>query len=100
MTLGKSGQHGREIAALAILVLDEAGVKGAGQFTHRGVGIGRFGGIAGSFVVAELARRHVPLPQVFVVVGIPGLIAAAALFIKDRFGPPQKAVPVQFAGAH
>lgn len=64
------------------------------------LGIGRFGGIAGSFVVAELARRHVPLPQVFVVVGIPGLIAAAALFIKDRFGCPQEAVPVQFAGAH
>lgn len=64
------------------------------------LGIGRFGGIAGSFVVAELARRHVPLPQVFVVVGIPGLIAAAALFIKDRFGRPQEAVPVQFAGAH
>ena len=64
------------------------------------LGIGRFGGIAGSLLVAELARRHVPLPQVFVVVGIPGLIAAAALFIKDLFGRPQEAVPVQFAGAH
>ena len=64
------------------------------------LGIGRFGGIAGSLLVAELARRHVPLPQVFVVVGIPGLIAAAALFIKDRFGRPQEAVAVQLAGAH
>ena len=64
------------------------------------LGIGRFGGIAGSFLVAELARRHLPLPEVFVVVGIPGLIAAAALFIKDRYGRKADTGVVEFAGAH
>ena len=65
------------------------------------LGIGRFGGIAGSFLVAELARRHLPLPEVFILVGVPGLIAAAALLIKDRFSPdPGKPVSMQASGAH
>ncbi|QXZ11059.1 MFS transporter [Comamonas sp. Y33R10-2] len=49
------------------------------------LGIGRFGGIAGSFLVAELARRHVELPMVFIVVAIPGVIAALALLVKNRY---------------
>lgn len=53
------------------------------------LGIGRFGGIAGSFLVAELARRHLPLPEVFMLVGIPGLVAAAALLVKDRCSPEE-----------
>ncbi|EHC5872703.1 MFS transporter [Salmonella enterica subsp. enterica serovar Eastbourne] len=48
------------------------------------LGIGRFGGIAGSFLIAELSNRHLALPSVFLVVGIPGLIAALALLVKHR----------------
>lgn len=65
------------------------------------LGIGRFGGIAGSFFVAELARRHLPLPEVFILVGIPGLVAAAALLIKNRFSPQADApVSLKPTGAH
>ena len=65
------------------------------------LGIGRFGGIAGSFFVAELARRHLPLPEVFILVGIPGLVAAAALLIKNRFSPqPDAPVSLKPTGAH
>ena len=65
------------------------------------LGIGRFGGIAGSFLVAELARRHLPLPEVFMLVGVPGLIAAAALLIKDRYSPDAgKPVFLEPTGAH
>ena len=46
------------------------------------LGLGRFGGIAGSFLVAELSRRQLTFIQIFTVVAIPGLIAAAALVIK------------------
>ncbi|WHZ11116.1 MAG: 4-hydroxybenzoate transporter [Burkholderiaceae bacterium] len=66
------------------------------------LGIGRFGGIAGSFLVAELAQRHLALPEVFVVVGIPGLIAALALFVKDRFVPNAEPArrSIRAVGAH
>ena len=42
------------------------------------LGLGRFGGIAGSFLVAELTRRQLPFAGIFTIVAIPGLIAAAA----------------------
>ena len=65
------------------------------------LGIGRFGGIAGSFLVAELSRRHLELPQVFMIVGIPGLIAAAALVVKNRVaGPSGGVVPRSAVTAH
>ena len=51
------------------------------------LGIGRFGGIAGSFLVAELTVRHMSFSQIFTVVAIPGLIAAAALIIKQIASP-------------
>lgn len=58
------------------------------------LGIGRFGGIAGSFLVAELSRRHLELPQVFLIIGIPGVIAALALLIKNyATGPTRKLNP-------
>jgi AAHS family 4-hydroxybenzoate transporter-like MFS transporter len=47
------------------------------------LGIGRFGGIAGSFLVAELTRRHLGLGQIFAVVAAAGLVSAAALLIKQ-----------------
>ncbi len=46
------------------------------------MGVGRFGGIAGSFLVAELARRQLAFEDVFAVLAVPALVAAAALAIK------------------
>lgn len=46
------------------------------------MGVGRFGGIAGSFLVAELARRQLSFEDVFLVLAVPGLVAAAALAAK------------------
>jgi len=51
------------------------------------LGIGRFGGIAGSFLVAELTVRNLGFSQIFTVVAIPGLIATAALIIKQMASP-------------
>ena len=51
------------------------------------LGIGRFGGIAGSFLVAELTVRQMSFSQIFTVVAIPGLIATAALVIKQLASP-------------
>ncbi|NMG30378.1 MFS transporter [Aromatoleum evansii] len=51
------------------------------------LGIGRFGGIAGSFLVAELARRKLGFSEVFMVVAIPGLLATTALILKQFFHP-------------
>ena len=65
------------------------------------LGIGRFGGIAGSFLVAELSARHLALPQVFMVVAVPGVIAALALLVKNRFagGAPRKGLS-NLGGGH
>jgi len=51
------------------------------------LGFGRFGGIAGSFLVAELSRRQFGFAGIFAVVAIPGLIAAAALLAKQWVHP-------------
>ena len=51
------------------------------------LGIGRFGGIAGSFLVAELSARHMAFSEIFAVVAIPGVIAMAALIIKQYSSP-------------
>ena len=55
------------------------------------LGIGRFGGIAGSFLVAELARRQLGFSTIFAIIGIPGLIAAVALFVKQYDHPENAA---------
>ncbi|BCF92238.1 MFS transporter [Paraburkholderia sp. PGU16] len=47
------------------------------------LGVGRFGGIAGSFLVAELSRQQVSLPGIFTVVAVAGAVACAALLIKQ-----------------
>ena len=52
------------------------------------LGIGRFGGIAGSLLVAELSRHNLSFSQIFAVVAIPGIIAMAALVVK-------RLIPVQ-----
>jgi len=54
------------------------------------LGIGRFGGIAGSYLVAELSRRQLTFAEIFMVVAIPGVIAAIALVIKQLAHPEQR----------
>jgi AAHS family 4-hydroxybenzoate transporter-like MFS transporter len=51
------------------------------------LGFGRFGGIAGSFLVAALTARHFGFAEIFAVVAVPGLIAAVALLVKQRTHP-------------
>ena len=46
-------------------------------------GFGRFGGIAGSFLVAELSRRQFTFSEIFSVVALPGIVAALALLVKQ-----------------
>ncbi len=57
------------------------------------LGLGRFGGIAGSFLVAELTRRHLGFSGIFAVVAIPGLISAVALMCKQLAHPEDKSAP-------
>lgn len=55
------------------------------------LGIGRFGGIVGSFLVAELTRRQLSFSQIFLVVASAGVFATVALLIKHfatRTRPP------------
>jgi len=54
------------------------------------LGFGRFGGIAGSFLVAELSRRQFTFAGIFTVVAVPGVIAALALVVK-RWAHPEPA---------
>ncbi len=51
------------------------------------MGIGRFGGIAGSFLVAELSARHVDFAGIFTVLAVPALLAAGALLVKLATDP-------------
>ena len=67
------------------------------------LGIGRFGGIAGSFLVAELARRQLGFEAIFTIVAVPGLIAAAAVLVKQFAHPEtpaEHAVLVREAHGH
>lgn len=52
------------------------------------LGIGRFGGIAGSFLVAELSRRSLSLSHIYAVVPVPGVIAMVALLV-NQFAHPE-----------
>jgi AAHS family 4-hydroxybenzoate transporter-like MFS transporter len=51
------------------------------------LGFGRFGGIAGSFLVAELSRRQFAFGDIFAIVALPGLVAALALMVKQWTHP-------------
>ena len=57
------------------------------------LGIGRFGGIAGSYLVAELAARHLGFSQIFTVLAVPGVVATVALLIKAFTEPDDAAAP-------
>lgn len=56
------------------------------------LGLGRFGGIAGSFLIAELSRRQLGFSAIFTVVAIPGLVAAAALAVKQLAQPERSSL--------
>ena len=59
--------------------------------------IGRFGGITGSFLLAELSARQWGSTAIFAVLAIPGLIGMVALLVKQHVGAlPQ--VPRAHAG--
>jgi MFS transporter, AAHS family, 4-hydroxybenzoate transporter len=47
------------------------------------LGFGRFGGIAGSFLVAELTGLEMSFAQIFTVVAIASLASAAAILVKE-----------------
>ncbi len=51
------------------------------------LGVGRFGGIAGSFLVAELARRHFGFADIFATIAAAGAIACVGLLVK-QFAEP------------
>jgi AAHS family 4-hydroxybenzoate transporter-like MFS transporter len=51
------------------------------------MGVGRFGGVAGSFLVAELARRQVGFEGIFAVIAVAGVLATLALLVK-HWGDP------------
>jgi AAHS family 4-hydroxybenzoate transporter-like MFS transporter len=51
------------------------------------LGVGRFGGIAGSFLIAELTRRHLDFASIFTIVAVAGVIAALALAVKQIAHP-------------
>ena len=59
------------------------------------LGIGRFGGIAGSYLVAELTRRQVGFSGIFAIIAMAGLAACLALTIK-QFVRPQRAETAAF----
>lgn len=46
------------------------------------LGVGRFGGVAGSFLVAALAARDVGFAGILTALALPGLLAMAALLVK------------------
>lgn len=62
------------------------------------LGMGRFGGVAGSFLVAELSRMQLSLSGIFLVVAIPGLVSAAALWIKQMAHPQAARDPAALPG--
>jgi MFS transporter, AAHS family, 4-hydroxybenzoate transporter len=51
------------------------------------LGIGRFGGIAGSFLVAELTREHFTFRDIFAVVAVAGVISCISLLVKQAVHP-------------
>ena len=59
------------------------------------MGIGRFGGIAGSFMIAEMTRRQLGFSEIFAVMALPALIAAVALFVKQLAHPEEPALAGQ-----
>lgn len=53
------------------------------------MGLGRFGGIAGSFLVAGLAGWQLSFSGILTALAVPAFLAAAALWLKQAAGVPQ-----------
>ena len=62
------------------------------------LGIGRFGGIAGALLGAELVRRHLGFSATFSLLAIPAVIATVALLAKNAWERTRSDLPVQNAG--
>jgi AAHS family 4-hydroxybenzoate transporter-like MFS transporter len=62
------------------------------------MGVGRFGGVAGSFLVAELARRQVGFEGIFAVIAVAGVLATLALLVK-HWGDPAAPEAAERKGA-
>ena len=62
------------------------------------LGFGRFGGIAGSFLVAELTRRQLGLSEIFAIVAAAGVVSAVALMVKDFTHPEDKVAKSEITG--
>ncbi|WP_028229606.1 MFS transporter [Paraburkholderia ferrariae] len=105
LSVGLIGQAAGDVGALVVVVF-VAGVlmntaqssmpalaaafyptEGRGTGVAWMLGIGRFGGIAGSFLVAELTRRHFTFGGIFATVAVAGLIAGVALLLKQIAQP-------------
>jgi AAHS family 4-hydroxybenzoate transporter-like MFS transporter len=56
------------------------------------MGIGRFGGVFGSYLVAELTRQKLGFDAIFGIVALPALVASVALMIKQVTDPKQSAL--------
>lgn len=48
------------------------------------LGVGRFGGIAGSYLVAFLIASNLTLAQIFMILAVPAVIALTSLLIKNH----------------
>jgi AAHS family 4-hydroxybenzoate transporter-like MFS transporter len=63
------------------------------------LGVGRFGGIAGSFLVAELTREHFSFSAIFAIVAGAGVVSCIALLIKQAARPHTVTGSSQEAGS-
>jgi MFS transporter, AAHS family, 4-hydroxybenzoate transporter len=95
------GRSGGDIAALTVTVVVAGVLLGTAQtslpslaaafYPTRGratgiawmMGVGRFGGIAGSFVVGELSARKLGFDAIFLALALAAIIAAFALLVKQ-----------------
>jgi AAHS family 4-hydroxybenzoate transporter-like MFS transporter len=62
--------------------------EGRGTGVASMLGMARFGGIAGSFLVAGLVRWHFTLVGVFATIAVAGVLSCIALLVK-QFAPPR-----------
>jgi AAHS family 4-hydroxybenzoate transporter-like MFS transporter len=63
------------------------------------MGLGRFGGIAGSFLVAGLAGWQLSFSGILTALAVPAFLAAAALWLKQAAGVPQSSSGLKAATA-
>ncbi|PWC84630.1 4-hydroxybenzoate transporter [Azospirillum sp. TSH100] len=63
------------------------------------MGLGRFGGIAGSFLVAELSGWQLGFAGILTALAVPGFLAAGALWLKQAAGVPHPTAALKPAAA-